>query len=184
MAVTSEESDFTFIQERLYDQAIDTNKPSVKQKRLIKLYKKHNQNHQNTPAMGDEPCQQASLKVLDGSGHTPLSEGAPYTRQNYFELVYWTGRVLRADKRGAIDESQAPILKRLGIDEESWIESVIRSQQHFFDMAGSVTSLERYQKAQNQPREKQIGCLSPIERLKGKSASLKLYGCMAVWLYG
>ena len=94
-------------------------------------------------------------------------------------MVDWTGRVLRADKRGAIGESQAPILKRLGIDEESWIESVTRFQHHFFDVAGSVTSLERYQKAQNKRRKKRIGCLSPIERLKGKSASLKLYGCMA-----
>ena len=123
-----------------------------------------------------KPCQQISLKVLDGGGHTPLSEGIPYTRQDYFELVDWTGRVLRADKRGAIDESQAPILKRLGIDEESWIESVTHFQRHFFDVAGSVTSLERYQKAQNQRREKQLGCLPPIERLKGTSASLKLYG--------
>ena len=64
--------------------------------------------------MGDEPCQQASLKILDGSSHTPLSEGIPYTRQDCFELVDWTGRALRADKRGVIDESQAPILKRLG----------------------------------------------------------------------
>ena len=128
--------------------------------------------------MGDEPCQQASLKILDGSSHTPLSECIPYTRQDYFELVDWTGRALRADKRGAIDESQAPILKRLGIDEESWIESVIHFQHHFFDVARSVTSLEGYQKAQNKCREKQIGGLPPIERLKGKSASLKLYGLM------
>ena len=176
MAATPEESDFTSIQERLYDQAIEKNKPSVKQKRLIKQYKKNSQHHKDTPSVDDEPCQQASLKILDGSSHTPLSEGIPYTRQDYFELVDWTGRVLRADKRGAIDESQAPILKRLGIDEESWIESVTHFQHHFFDVAGSVTSLERYQKAQNQRREKQIASLPPIERLKGKSASLKLYG--------
>ena len=54
-------------------------------------------------------CQQASLQILDGSGHTPLSEGIPYTRQDCFELVDWTGRALRADKRGAIDE-QFPLI--------------------------------------------------------------------------
>ena len=176
MAATPEESDFISIQERLYDQATEENKPSVKQKRLIKLYKKNNQHHKDTPSVSDEPCQQASLKVLDGSSRTPLSEGIPYTRQDYFELLDWTGRALRADKRGAINESQAPILMRLGIDEESWIESVTRFQRHLFDVAGSVTSLERYQKAQNRRRETQIGGLPPIERLKGKSASLKLYG--------
>ncbi|MBV1872432.1 MAG: hypothetical protein KUG83_07780 [Gammaproteobacteria bacterium] len=66
---------------RLYDQAIEKNKPSVKQ------YKKNNQHHKNTPSVDDKPCQQASLKTLDGSSHTPLSEGIPYTRQDYFELV-------------------------------------------------------------------------------------------------
>ena len=84
--------------------------------------------------------------------------------------------MLRADKRGAIDESQAPILKRLGIDEENWIESVTRFQQHFYDVAGSVASLEQYQKAQNQRRENDEGSMPPIAWVKGKSASLKLYG--------
>ena len=80
MAATPEESDFTSIQERLYDQAIEKNTPSVKQKRLIKQYQKNNQHHKNTYNVDDEPCQQASLKILDGSSHTPLSEGIPYTR--------------------------------------------------------------------------------------------------------
>ena len=176
MVATPEESDFTSIQERLYDHAIEKNKPSVKQKRLIRQYKKSNQNQKDTSSTNYEPCQQASLKVLDGSGRIRLSEGIPYSRQDYFELVDWTGRVLRSGKRGAIDESQAPILQRLGIDEESWIESVARFQHYFFDVAGSVASLEQYQKAQNQHREKQKGSVPPIERLKGKSASRKLYG--------
>ena len=84
--------------------------------------------------------------------------------------------MLRADKRGGIDESQAPILKRLGIDEKSWIELVTRFQHYFYGVAGSVTSLDQCQKAQNQRRKKQKGSGPPIERLKGKSASLKLYG--------
>ena len=176
MAATPEESDFTSIQERLYDHAIEKNKPSAKQKRLIKQYKNNSQSQKDSSSTSYEPYQQARLKILHGSSHTPLSEGIPCSQQDYFELVDWTGRVLRADKRGAIDESQAPILKRLGIDEESWIESVTRFQHYFYDVAGSVTYLDRYQKAQNQRREKQKGSASPIERLKGKSASLKLYG--------
>jgi len=91
MVARPEESDFTSIQERLYDHAIEKNKPSVKQKRLIKQYKKNNQNQKDISSTNYEPCQQASLKILDGSGHIRLSEAIPYSRQDYFELVDWTG---------------------------------------------------------------------------------------------
>ena len=43
------------------------------------------------------------------------------------------------------------------IDEESWIESVARFHHYFYDAGGSVTSLDQYQKAQKQRREKQKG---------------------------
>jgi hypothetical protein len=33
----------------------------------------------------------------------------------YFMLLDWTGRELRADKRGAIPEHLAPIVERLGL---------------------------------------------------------------------
>ena len=46
---------------------------------------------------------QAPLKPLNGSSFAPLSEGIPFTRQDYFELVDWTGRFLQEDKRGVID---------------------------------------------------------------------------------
>jgi hypothetical protein len=32
----------------------------------------------------------------------------------------WSGRLIREDKRGAIDAALPPILKRLGIESESW----------------------------------------------------------------
>lgn len=69
------------------------------------------------------------------SRHMPLSGGIPYSRQD-FEPMEWMGRVLRADKRGEIDESQAPILKRLGIDEENWVESVTRFSTIFMMWQG------------------------------------------------
>ena len=39
----------------------------------------------------------------------------------YLELLEWTGRQWRSDKRGAIDENQPPILERLGLVGESWL---------------------------------------------------------------
>ena len=40
--------------------------------------------------------------------------------EHYLQLVDWTGRSIRSDKRGSIDEQLLPIMKRLGIDDEAW----------------------------------------------------------------
>ena len=42
----------------------------------------------------------------------------PMSVANYLELLDWTARELRADKRGATPQSAAPIFERLGIDAE------------------------------------------------------------------
>ena len=179
MAATPETSDFTSIQERLYHQAkrqSQSNKTQTnkKKKQLIKHYEKHSQNpatQQNEKS--NQP--QAKLKPLQGSSRLPLSMGIPYRPQDYFQLVDWTGRQIRPNKRGAIDESLPPILKRLGLEAESWLESVTKFQQYFFHAAGSVSSMEKYQRKQNQKRAEQKQTM-PIEWIKGKGASKRLYG--------
>lgn len=44
----------------------------------------------------------------------------PFSMLEYAALVDWTGRTRREDKRGAIDNSLPPILKRLNIDSQAW----------------------------------------------------------------
>ena len=41
-------------------------------------------------------------------------------------LLDWTGRELRADKRGAIPNHLAPIMDRLGLNRSNWVETVPR----------------------------------------------------------
>ena len=55
--------------------------------------------------------------------HTPGARAAPvipFTLEDYLTLVDWSGRAVRADKRGAIDPQLPPILRRLDIDAEAW----------------------------------------------------------------
>ena len=63
-----------------------------------------------------------------------ISEGIPFTRQDYFELVDWTGCTLREDKRGAIDSQLPPILQRLGIQPENWIDFPFLTSKNTFLM--------------------------------------------------
>jgi REP element-mobilizing transposase RayT len=48
------------------------------------------------------------------------SSALPYTFADYLELVDWTGRCVRDDKRGYIPREIPPIARRLGIDGEAW----------------------------------------------------------------
>ena len=56
-------------------------------------------------------------------------------------LLDWTGRELRADKRGAIPDHLAPIVDRLGINRLNWVETVRGFGRRFKQAAGRPSSL-------------------------------------------
>jgi hypothetical protein len=45
-----------------------------------------------------------------------MPNGLPFRLTDYLELVDWTGRMLRVDKRSSIPEDVPPILVQLNID--------------------------------------------------------------------
>jgi REP element-mobilizing transposase RayT len=51
----------------------------------------------------------------------------PLSLAEYLRLLDWTGRQIRRDKRGAIPADLAPILKRLHVAGDAWLDQV----QHF-----------------------------------------------------
>ena len=86
-------------------------------------------------------------------------------------MVDWTGRALREDKRGAIDNQLPPILLRLGIKPKNWIDSISHFQKYFFDAAGTLSSLEQFRERRNAQRLKQGNGAEPVGWIKGKGAS-------------
>ena len=59
----------------------------------------------------------------------------------YLELLDWTGRQFRSDKRGSIPAHLAPILERMGLDSGSWCELVTKFGRCFKRAAGRPESL-------------------------------------------
>ncbi len=72
----------------------------------------------------------ASLK---GFLSMPLSQ--------YLELLDWTGRQLRVEKRGKMPSELAPILERLGLNTAGWCDLVKRFGKLFKRAAGNPESL-------------------------------------------
>lgn len=66
------------------------------------------------------------LLSFDHSEQLSPQSGIPCAFEAYLELVDWTGRSLRDDKRGAIDHSLPPILQRLEITPQQWMINTTR----------------------------------------------------------
>ena len=59
----------------------------------------------------------------------------------YLELIDWTARLVRPDKRGAIAASTPPILRRLGLHESQWTHQVLGIESRYYRAIGHVDAL-------------------------------------------
>jgi hypothetical protein len=89
-------------------------------------------------------------------------QGIAFSLQDYCELVDTTGRIIRADKAGAIDSAHSPILSRLGLSEEQWITLTTEFEQHFCYAAGAEQMLKEFK---IHTHRKRIGGMRQAKRL-------------------
>jgi REP element-mobilizing transposase RayT len=71
----------------------------------------------------------------------------PYHFVDYIELVDWTGRQMRPDKRGAIDVATPPILARLGIPTHCWLQNCQQLETEFRQVIGPISSIKQFCRA-------------------------------------
>jgi REP element-mobilizing transposase RayT len=110
IAETPEASDYTSIQQRI-QQWHKTKQAEViltaPKPKLMPLVKQHRDPHQHSIG---------------------------FTLKDYIELVDWAGRAVREDKRGAIDSTQPPILQRLGIEADAFVDHMKGKQQEHYPL--------------------------------------------------
>ena len=112
MANTPEDSDHTSIAYRLNQLA---NKPTIDLNQAIAV--QH--------AQGFLLVNQLATKSLlhFNPDKKNLHHQLPFNQAEYIQLVEWTGRIIRNDKRGYIDPTTPDILDRLNIDSKRWLTS-------------------------------------------------------------
>ena len=66
------------------------------------------------------------------------------TLEQYLNLLDWSGRQAKRGKRGKIPDDLEPILTRLGLNTERWIELATEFDTLFRRIAGDVEEVERY----------------------------------------
>ncbi len=108
----------------------------------------------DTPEQSDHTSVKARIESLQnneitapnlfpfaGNPRKEISDGIPFRLMDYLELVDCTGRQLRDDKRGHIENALPPLLSCLGFDTQSWIRTCTRIE------GGSIVGAESAVKA-------------------------------------
>jgi REP element-mobilizing transposase RayT len=110
-----EGSEFTSIQERLID---------------------HQKSQKNTK-------KKTWLKPLARRNQSPPLFGLSIENTCYFDLVEWTGRAIRDDKLGAIPAHIHPILKKLGVNEDNWVNNTQHFSSRFHRALGRISQFTK-----------------------------------------
>lgn len=122
-ASTPEESEFTSIYERI--KAVSKaliNKPKID-------IDKSKQPNKLVPFANGKNCEGHIHPVID------------FKLSDYLELVDTTGRMVRHDKRGAILTTLTPILQRLNLSSQGWLDMIKGLEKGFFYAIGNKTNL-------------------------------------------
>ncbi len=70
----------------------------------------------------------------------------------YLALLDWTARQVRTDKRGSMPADMEPIMKRLGVSAELWVECVITFRRKFRNEAGLPQNRQSFRSTRRQSR--------------------------------
>ena len=133
MADTPENSDFTSIQERLGIEPADSIALPVA-----------------ACTEPQKPLALAELMPFAGSEHQDRQPNhLPFDLSDYLELVDWTGRAIRNDKRGAINENLPKILDRLGLPTKDWLDTCGHIEERFGRAIGPVAKVNELCEALN-----------------------------------
>jgi hypothetical protein len=80
-----------------------------------------------------------------GNYRQDMPKGIACSVSDYCELMDCTGRCIRDDKAGYIEQHHNPILARLGIDSEQWLTLTTEFEKHFSTAVGSEHMLQQFE---------------------------------------
>ncbi len=99
--------------------------------------------------------------------------------RDYLQLLDWTGRRRRADKRGAIEQGLPSIFTRLQIDPEGWLRTM-RTGGNFYGRA--IGRFERLQSHAQRLGQRWIRGCTRREDYIGRSLTLGAWcACLICW---
>ena len=119
----------------------DSNFTSIQEH--LRQFAKARQPGESTPP---DPTSEQPVDLLPfvGGEHVDAPRGIAFTLPDYLQLVDWSGRAVRDDKRGAIPAHIQPILQRMGLKHEEWLEIVQNFGRCYRLAAGALDRLRAF----------------------------------------
>ncbi|WP_028865073.1 transposase [Psychromonas aquimarina] len=84
---------------------------------------------------------QKQLFAFVGAQCLEQPQGIAYSLLDYIELVDWTGRFIREDKRGAVCVNAPKLLTSMGLDNETWLALACSFGKDYHVAVGSLDEL-------------------------------------------
>jgi REP element-mobilizing transposase RayT len=103
--------------------------------------------YERIKAIRQQPTRGVRLRPFSNQGK---NNSLPCSQDDYFALLDWTGRAIRGDQRGHIDQALPAILKRLNIDPAAWQETMQPDGNVFGRAMGQLDHLRLHAKALGQ----------------------------------
>lgn len=97
--------------------------------------------------------------------HGTLIACLPWRLGDYIELVEWTGKQVRPDKRGAIPKNAPSVLKRLHLSDKRWTTQVKGIGSRYWRVVGDVDDLLEKARQLNQRWLKGLGTAMALEKI-------------------
>jgi REP element-mobilizing transposase RayT len=117
----------------------------------------HTSIKKRTVAVKNKQHQPKTLMPFVGGHRQNMLKGIAYHLIDYCELVDITGRCIREDKTGYIENSQCPILQRLGLSAEQWLTLTTEFEKHFSYAAGAELMMNTYKAHTHHKRLRGMG---------------------------
>lgn len=108
-----------------------------------------------------ERAQQLLASISNGVASSRL----PVTTEDYLDLIDWTARLTRADKRGRIETTEPPVLRKLGLSERQWHQQMLGTETNYWRAIGSAQALIEKAVAMGQGWLKGIGSAQRLLQL-------------------
>ncbi|NRA54167.1 MAG: transposase [Gammaproteobacteria bacterium] len=101
-------------------------------------YHSHQQHRKSNNTDVKVQAQPPSLLPFANSGGI---NDIPFKLDDYLELVSWSGRHVDPNKLGSIAGSEPIILNKLGIEQDTWLETIKNFRRKYGSFAGSANNL-------------------------------------------
>ena len=102
--------------------------------------------------------QPSFLRAFVGNPREGMPDGLAFSLPDYLELIDLSGRAIHPNKRGVIDLSLQPILARLNISSESWLQLANGFEALMPTAVGGESVMTAYYRDKGKKRRAGVGC--------------------------